>query len=487
MKKQITFAMVALATIAVQAQDVDVKKGIISINKTQVGKIEREKLRYKISSLDGKTFFWAEVKVYANHTTAGTTWLQLTGENGNIHDLENKSTTFTLSREKQAIYAVQAGTEFFTQDGINKEKVDELFQTSNTAISNKTKQLQNDLNQLKAHEDSIVKRDKISVAENGDIKRGSEKIGFIQTTTVKQVYAKHTAKIADIKGQVIAEVTYDELEMVNTKNGVKITTYDGKVLELNDLGYFMNNTDPGRANPIIVTRLYANGYKFGDMTQEINNYKSEKYAQEQEKRSSDLAAAKSNSRNIYDAPGYVINKKGEKQEGLITIEFESVGDRGTSLGSKASIADLSSYGNTVSIKVNGKKSTFKSKDNIEFGVANERYLGVTTSEDGGLGNSNGELDIFGGSSKFLIVDYDKEGHMILHHMKTPNGFYLLLKGQKKAVYLGDKSTFGKRKEETTKKIFDKYVNCGALNFENYDTNTQDGLKKLIDDYIQSCQ
>lgn len=34
--------------------------------------------------------------------------------------------------------------------------------------------------------------------------------------------------------------------------------------------------------------------------------------------------AKANSNNIYDVPGYVIDKDGNKKEGKITIEFESI-------------------------------------------------------------------------------------------------------------------------------------------------------------------
>ncbi|MGL4584810.1 MAG: hypothetical protein ACRCVU_17720, partial [Flavobacterium sp.] len=339
----------------------------------------------------------------------------------------------------------------------------------------------------KAEEVALLKKANINVTDNASIMQGDTKIGFINTKTTKQAYSFHEATIADNEGNVIAKVSYDETKNMNAARGVKLKTYDNKEFEITDLNYWMDKTDPIKANPVFVGRLYANGYKFGDMTQEIKDYHAALSTQKQDEYNKHVEEAKGKSRNIYDQEGYVIDKRGTKLTGLVTIEFESVPRDGDyRISGAVGITDVSSYGNSVSIKTDKKRLSFKAKDGVEFGVGNERYIGLSTSDDGGLGNSNGELDVFGGSSKFLIVDYDNGGNMVLHHMKTPNGFYLLLKGQKKAIYLGNRATFGTRKEETTKKLFDKYVNCSALEFSNYDTNTFDGLKKLVDDFVKSC-
>lgn len=482
MKHYITTSLVVLTTLGAYAQDFNVKKGVITIDKAEVAKIDRKGVVYTFTSLDGKAFFKAEIISSANNTTTSNkAWLQLTGENGNVHDIDIKDKPFTMSKEKEIIMAVYYSTDgLITADGFNKEKVEELFKTSNNEKSQQWKKIDSDRANEKAEDVALLKKANINVTDDGSIMQGATKIGFINTSTTKQAYNKHFVKIADIKGNVIAEVSYDEARSMNMHMGVTLKTYDKKEFNLTDLNYWMDNTDPIKANPVFVGRLYASGYKFGDMTQEISDYQNAISIQV-------LEVARSKTRNLYDAEGYLIDKKGTKLEGLITIEFEAAQQKPDyKINNNVSIANLTNYGNSVSIVVGKKKSTFKAKDGVEFGVGNERYIGLSTSDDGGLGNSNGELDVFGGSSKFLIVDYDNGGNMVLHHMKTPNGFYLLLKGQKKAIYLGNRATFGTRKEETTKKLFDKYVNCSALEFSNYDTNTFDGLKKLVDDFVKSC-
>ncbi|MDR0683282.1 MAG: hypothetical protein LBG15_15790 [Dysgonamonadaceae bacterium] len=46
---------------------------------------------------------------------------------------------------------------------------------------------------------------------------------------------------------------------------------------------------------------------------------------------------------------------------------------------------------------------------------------------------------------------------------------------------------GKKKEETVKKEFDEYVKCDALNYSDYNTETEQGLIKLVNDYLEKCK
>ena len=168
----------------------------------------------------------------------------------------------------------------------------------------------------------------------------------------------------------------------------------------------------------------------------------------------------------------------------LTIKYEDLSEKLT--GSNSGISSLDSYGNTVKIKYENKTKSFKAKDGVSFRYGGEVFMGLKCTEDGGLNNSNSNLDVFGGSSKFLRVVYENDGNYVLNHVKSPNGYYLKLKKSDKAVYLGDKAIMGNRSEEKTKKIFDKYVGCSALDFSNYDTNTKEGLIQLITDFLATC-
>ncbi|MGL4584015.1 MAG: hypothetical protein ACRCVU_13680, partial [Flavobacterium sp.] len=149
MKHYITTSLVVLTTLGAYAQDFNVKKGIITIDKVEVAKIERKGTTYKLTSLDDKNFFWAEVKSSANNNF----WLQLKGENGNIQDMEMKNVPFTLSKEKQVIMAVYFSADgLITGSGINNDRATELFQSSNKELSEKWQKIDGDRQNQKAEE-----------------------------------------------------------------------------------------------------------------------------------------------------------------------------------------------------------------------------------------------------------------------------------------------------------------------------------------------
>lgn len=88
---------------------------------------------------------------------------------------------------------------------------------------------------------------------------------------------------------------------------------------------------------------------------------------------------------------------------------------------------------------------------------------------------------------FYEIVAEQNGNYVVADGKTSPEYYLKLSNQSKAVYLGDKGGFGTRKPEKIKKIFDEYVNCSALDFANYDTNTKEGLMQIMTDYSAKCK
>ena len=88
--------------IFVTSQEVKVKKGEIQIDGKSIAKIDKEKNNYTISDLSGKALFTATI---TNETplknTASKRWLQLTGNNGVVKEVELiPSTSFSFGLEK---------------------------------------------------------------------------------------------------------------------------------------------------------------------------------------------------------------------------------------------------------------------------------------------------------------------------------------------------------------------------------------------------
>lgn len=182
-----------------------------------------------------------------------------------------------------------------------------------------------------------------------------------------------------------------------------------------------------------------------------------------------VALDKPNSINIYDADGFVLDKKGNKHEGKITLRFEAVNESLSALD--RSLTDISSYGNSVEVKKKGEKTKyFKAKDGAIVEILGVKFLGAKGDEDGFFGHGGSQLDVLsGGAAQFFQVLYEKEGNYVLAHIKYPQDYYLKLKKNEKAVYLGEKTTFGTKSPEKIKKIFNKYTQCNALDFSKYDT------------------
>ena len=102
MKSKIYILAVMLFSVLVFSQEVKVKKGEIQIDGKSVAKIDKEKTVYTISDLSGKPLFKAVItNVTPLRNTATRTWLQLTGNNGVVRELDLiKRTSFSFGFEK---------------------------------------------------------------------------------------------------------------------------------------------------------------------------------------------------------------------------------------------------------------------------------------------------------------------------------------------------------------------------------------------------
>jgi len=99
MKK--AFAIIAAVSYisTVSAQDIKIKKGEIQLDKQAVAKIEKQKKGYKISSLDGSTWFLVNViNITQTQNVATKYWLELIGSSGNLREAEYRDIPFTMSR-----------------------------------------------------------------------------------------------------------------------------------------------------------------------------------------------------------------------------------------------------------------------------------------------------------------------------------------------------------------------------------------------------
>lgn len=457
------------------AQEVKIKKGIISIDKKEVAKIEKQDKSYKISSLTDDTYFFAfPLNITPNKNVRLKFWLELTGSNGNVRESEYDEIPFTFGKEKWCVEALlKSNTGLLDKDGVNSQLVKEYFQSSSRGISEQWDaaiiEQKNEIEQ----EANLAQNDKLVVDSKGNISKDDIKIAVISRVVQDGVYKLYNYTVSDSKGKKIATSSFYR-ENDHNRSGISIKMFDGTVYPLEQVKTSMSNIDFDDFEKRMVRKIYAKGYNLSDIA------KSNKVNVDAATTTTSEEVISTN--NILDIKGYVIDAKNVRLEGMITFIAEP-----DNQSNNNGMVDVSSYGTSVTIRYDDKKKTFKSKDGVKFCANGLCYIGVQGSEDGGLNNSSSEFDVFGGSSKFFKVVYENVDNYVLVHNNSPKDFYLKLKKEKKAVYLGDRAMFGKRKEDKTKKIFDEYVGCTSINFANYNTNSIDGLTKVIQDYIATCK
>ncbi|MFK8269160.1 hypothetical protein [Capnocytophaga cynodegmi] len=492
-KRNLLTVIASILAIVLNAQDIKVKKGELLLDKKPVARVEKIDKKYQFSDLSGNVMYSAIITqqtVLGNETSER--WLQLTGKNGIIRELELPSKLiFTLSNEKYNIDAVlKCEQNLLTTNGIDKTSVDAFFQNEEKPFSDKWDAIFEKEKATIKKEDELIANDQITIDKKGNILKKDEKIGSISFTSetgkAPGSLTISTYKVRDLSGGIIASSSFNNM----TPDYYSVETYDQKKIEIftpTSKQYTSMGIEKDDLAKRIVYRLYSSGYPFGDMSEVYKNYiisVNEKIAQERKEKEDQ---AKNTSLNIYDALGYLIDKNGNKIEGFITIEFESIDAK---LGREKNVSNLTSYGNSVGIKATGDKKTkyHKAKDGVKFCTGNRCFLGTRSEEDGVFGHGGSQLDVLsGGTSQFFEILHEKNGNYVLAHVKHPEEYYIKLNGREKAVYLGNEATFGTKSPEKVEKIFNKYVNCSHLNFSDYDMKSKESVIKIIEDYISSCK
>ena len=485
MKTQLFLISALTSVVAANAQDVKVKKNIITVNGKEVAKVDKQGEWYKISSLDDAAFVYVRTtNTTPNGFIAGKYWLEVKNGSDDISEFAFKDVPFSLSREKLAIQSfIKAETGILSETEFNKEAIQTVFENATREISTKHDQYRTEILAINEQEDKLANDSKLVINyNNGNITINGLVYGYVVKKNLNQGTEHFQYSVVDTYKREIGTIIFYGSRASNKK--LIVTTIDKKEYELDLIKSNFNKLDYNDLSRRMVHKLHAQGYDLSKIDDKLEAIVKEINEERQNQYNDRVQQIKNSSLNVYEVPGYIIDKKGIRKEGKITMEFENL-DAKTSPSS--GIMSVGSYGSTGRIVLsNGKGENFKAKDGVEFGYADVKYLGLPTTEDSGLNNGNSELDVIGGSNKFLKVVYENDGNYVLSHVKTPNDYYLKLAKEKKAIYLGNKGTFGKKSDDKIKKIFDTYIGCSTMDVVNYDTNTKEGLIKVVTDFIATC-
>lgn len=242
MKKLFTAIVVVAGMSTAFAQDFKIKKGEIIIEKQAVAKIEKDNKGYKISSLDGSVWFTANaINITQTKNVAIKFWLELTGSNGNLREVEYREVPFTFSKEKWHVEALlKSDTGLLSVTGVNAQTVNDFFSTQDRSVSDKWDKIIGEQLAENAKEDQLAKEQNL-VLDGRTIKRNDEVVGSFQReqtqqggSTIRYVYTFFNGN----KVKVASLSFYGEENL--DKGGLFLKLSNGEKSELNRIEYSFN-------------------------------------------------------------------------------------------------------------------------------------------------------------------------------------------------------------------------------------------------------
>jgi hypothetical protein len=467
--------LLSCITFSLKAQDYKVKKGELQIEGTPVAKLEKKEGKYEFSDLSGNFMYKAVLtEKTAQNNRAPHRWVELTGNNGKVREIPlPDKLKFTFSGEKAIVdNMLKSNTGLLTVKGIDPEVVKTFFSTEDRQFSNKWDPIfERVKSEIKA-EDKLEESDRITIKEGGIFKK-EKRIGSYtkKTNPLGGSVTAYDFAFYDVKDEFIASSKFTS--MVDSEY-YNIQTFDGKTLPVFvPLIGFSSDLEKR-----LVMKLYANGYPFGDMAPYFAQYEEDKKNAQDAAQQERIAQARKQSINFYDVEGYVLDPQGNKLNGLITIEFESI----EAILNKNIIIAITET-NQVKLKRDGTETIYNAADNVVFGVGDRTFLGTHSGREVSyIFKVEDSTNIH-----FYEILYTNNGNYVLSHPKMPEA-YLIKIGSKPALYVGDKDSFRRIKTpEEVQKLVSDYLQCPAINPADYNTTNKESLIALINDYTAKCK
>lgn len=303
--KKVLLGLAMIVSVTAIGQDIKIKKDKISIDGTEVAILDKEKLSYKILSLDNRPIFSIERK--ANTLLDGSTvyWSLLTDlSNNKTNEVVDYGTDQGLSFQKAIVASVcNEKYKFISASGLDEKGVLEFINGTPTNITKVFDDAnQKTIDQLKAENDAMLAL-RIKV-ENGNILQKQEVlkdgqlvmdyvvIGEVKKSnitfmpnfppslvyTVNSLYSEkdNNSRVQNrVKVLGAWYATKTGYQNPNTNKNIKdeIITWDNKYYNLRgtltdtekiNLSFY-GNEDKDFLSKQIVAKLLYNGYKFEAM------------------------------------------------------------------------------------------------------------------------------------------------------------------------------------------------------------------------------
>ncbi|WP_411029104.1 hypothetical protein [Spongiimicrobium sp. 3-5] len=455
--KLIAEISIMLFTLTICGQNIKIKKGLLSIDKKEVCKVQKiTKTQYNITDFEGNKILNVQLAFEDVETLQGNkqfSYLEFMKPDDNeiyYCDYDITGLKLSFSMEKTLVRHLIKKNEFLTKNGINHEEIKKFFSKSRPRSTTAEEKREEYIEAYKAVENFNLK------IKGNEIVKGGEKdtiVGSYKTLTIENP-SRTVIEVYDATGFLTA-----------THDLGYIILFDGNKIEFNAFA-----KDPASSAKKVIERIIIAGYTLGDM-------QTKKYDIAMEKKQEEVKLEKRNSPNIYDTLATVFDIENKEIKGDITLEFHEL----ESL--KSNVTSLKNYGGVATLKTikeNGrdKYTDYKARDGVRICIdgTEKCYKGIKTK---GLMAPKFNLEI----TRFENLNLYKSitfSYYIIKKENAKNGLVI--------------STSTLLKKDNSKKMFEELFeylgDCPKLKDEinvlEIDLNNENHLLKIVNSY-NSCK
>ncbi|MEM9362397.1 MAG: hypothetical protein AAGA43_07175 [Bacteroidota bacterium] len=511
---QKNLASIAFAIISLSAysQKVKVKKDVILIDKQETplrvteNKIENNTIYTFTDSGTGEVFLKVDYVLDEINESNKYEWLVLSKEGVDFeNEVDMEYVSFTLNYRKAIAEFLMKRLNFFDASGqVNKDVISDYFSEERERESKE--EYEQLVSQEREAGAKFAQTSSLGIAIDPDYKRIFR--GGIPYTSSSVDDRKRNAEVVenmigsyrfsnpttlvvrDLDNVKIGTITQDAFGVVTIVSQLLTSpiTYETR-------NRFSPTDKYGTKDFLIeaVRWLHARGVELGHSAKEavaLANAEIKAEAQEA------YEEAKASSSNFYNKKGYVIDEKGMRYEGEVTMLFDDIPDpnnpesggtmvnlNGSELGRKVKVA-------YVNEKDKKRIKTVSAKSGVRFCVFEDDgqetwFEGIKVKSNGLLASSDDAISI--GNSALFMKEVHKEGKASVFQYPATGKYYLKTNGQEKAFSF----EFGQLIKEAKKASkLKEYLGGCDYNSGSYDESSFQDLEEikiLVDFYNNSCK
>lgn len=465
------------------AQKLTIKKGKILEGDKEIGLLD-DKVRnhYKFSKTDGTEVFTAQYKDAMNDKEVAYQWLTVMAPDGRKAEVpyEVLVTSFNSSRIVLTLLSQKYG--LIDGSGFNADKIDAFFAQNTEDLTAKYTQSVLDAKETakldKAAFDQKVGRYRPYVKSDGTVvfggQMGKDIVGRLHGIQNYRYKAQNSPiRVVDLDGITVASAQV----MDNVENTVDVTLFNGDKFTYKAKRRYSpveNNLFHLHLVEELVARDYVLGRQAKTYNKQIHNEK--------------VALAKARSVNLYNAPGYAIDAKGNKISGTLTCAFEKLDINQT--GDNQVFDQIDNYGKKVNVRHKNEKGrdrtvTLNASDNVSFCAQNkegvqECYVGMKVKGDSMKKLSNA-MSLGFNNAYFYKVVFEQDGHQLLVDPVETDRYVVKIKGQKEGQMIDRRSN-----EKLNAALADYLSDCKEVSAEirknAFDLKIEENLVNIVKEY-----